>query len=197
MFLTYPLDDWSHHLDYTNHKWQIILCGSKKQGTQTIFSIYSTLTTFTNRLETSRNNQESSDVDTLANQEPFDVDTLVITGEIGSTGFRTNSNFYGYITASSKRVLPIFEDLQFRLAFRMLPISFLTEEEHETINKKFQLIAEAYEILSDEEKRERYDRGEDVTGNQQEQHHPFGRGNPFGGSHVFQQGGQTFHFAFN
>ncbi|CCI47740.1 unnamed protein product [Albugo candida] len=72
-----------------------------------------------------------------------------------------------------------------------------TEEEHETINKKFQLIAEAYEILSDEEKRERYDRGEDVTGNQQEQHHPFGRGNPFGGSHVFQQGGQTFHFTFN
>ncbi|KAL0592433.1 hypothetical protein ABG067_000541 [Albugo candida] len=72
-----------------------------------------------------------------------------------------------------------------------------TEEEHETINKKFQLIAEAYGILPDEEKRERYDRGEDVTGNQQEQHHPFGRGNPFRGSHVFQQGGQTFHFTFN
>lgn len=72
-----------------------------------------------------------------------------------------------------------------------------TEEERETINKKFRLIAESYEILSDEEKRERYDRGEDITGNQQQQQHPFGRSNPFGGSQFFQQGGQTFHFTFN
>ncbi|KAE8892912.1 hypothetical protein PF005_g13208 [Phytophthora fragariae] len=39
-----------------------------------------------------------------------------------------------------------------------------------------------------------YDRGEDVTGNpQQQQQH---RGNPFNNAHFFQQGGRTFHFNF-
>jgi DnaJ homolog subfamily C member 3 len=71
------------------------------------------------------------------------------------------------------------------------------ESEREAVNKRFQDIAEAYEILSNEEQRARYDRGEDVTGNAQSQqhHNPFG-GNPFGGSQFFQQGGRTFHFNF-
>ncbi|ETW10253.1 hypothetical protein H310_00603 [Aphanomyces invadans] len=56
----------------------------------------------------------------------------------------------------------------------------------EEANKKFQEVAEAYEILSNEETRGRYDRGEDVTGNQQDQH----QHNPF---HHFH-GGQSFHF---
>ncbi|CAM6124812.1 unnamed protein product [Calypogeia fissa] len=53
---------------------------------------------------------------------------------------------------------------------------------------KFREIAEAYEVLGDEEKRDRYDRGEDV----EEQHmggHP--------GEHFFHgPGGQTFSFHF-
>lgn len=55
---------------------------------------------------------------------------------------------------------------------------------------KFQEITEAYEILSDQEKRGRYDRGEDTNQQQQGGGNPFGHGfNPFGGG-----GGFQFHF---
>lgn len=70
------------------------------------------------------------------------------------------------------------------------------ESEREQVQKRFHDIAEAYEILSDEETRARYDRGEDVAGagaGQQPQGRPF---NPFGNGNFFQQGGRTFHFNF-
>ncbi|CAI5739128.1 unnamed protein product [Hyaloperonospora brassicae] len=66
------------------------------------------------------------------------------------------------------------------------------EAEREVIEKRFRDIAEAYEILSDEEKRDMYDRGEDVTGNGQSQQQQ----QPFGNAQFFQQGGRTFHFNF-
>jgi len=75
------------------------------------------------------------------------------------------------------------------------------EEEKEKAEKQFQLVAEAYEILSDKDKRAAYDRGEDVTGNNGggggggQGFNPFGHGSPFG--HPFQQqGNQQFHFRF-
>lgn len=43
-------------------------------------------------------------------------------------------------------------------------------------------IAEAYEVLSDSEKRYRYDNGQDEPQQQQQHQNPFG------------QGGQQFHF---
>lgn len=65
------------------------------------------------------------------------------------------------------------------------------EAEKEAAEKQFQLVAESYEVLSDDEKRRKYDRGEDVFaqggGGQQ--------GHPFAGHH-FQHGGQQFHFQF-
>lgn len=69
-----------------------------------------------------------------------------------------------------------------------------SEEEKEAAQKVFTEVAEAYEVLSDEENRSKYDRGEDVFPNQgggggQQQGHPF--------PHGFQQGGHTFHFQFN
>jgi len=91
----------------------------------------------------------------------------------------------------------------------MLHLTSHTQEEaQEEASSKFQEVAEAYEILSNEgtktasyfrnfnylikylcyvETRGRYDRGEDVSGNaqNQQQHNPFQH---------FQQGGQTFHF---
>lgn len=75
--------------------------------------------------------------------------------------------------------------------------STASEEEREKAETKFQLIAEAYEVLSDDESRRKYDHGEDVFPNQGgggggHHHHPFHQ-NPFG----FQQGGgQHFHFRF-
>ncbi|KAG7378916.1 hypothetical protein PHYPSEUDO_009313 [Phytophthora pseudosyringae] len=69
------------------------------------------------------------------------------------------------------------------------------EAEREEVEKRFHDIAEAYEILSNEETRAMYDRGEDVTGNPQQQQQQ-NRGNPFNNAHFFQQGGRTFHFNF-
>lgn len=66
------------------------------------------------------------------------------------------------------------------------------DEEKENAEKKFQLVAEANEVLSDQEKRGKYDRGEEVFPNQ-------GGGEGQGGGHPFarhRQGGQQFHFHF-
>ena len=63
----------------------------------------------------------------------------------------------------------------------------------EKAEKMFQDIGEAYEVLSSDEMRAKYDRGEPVFENQGQQgggqHHHFQRGNPFGGG--------NFHFKFN
>ncbi|KAI0414582.1 DnaJ domain-containing protein [Xylaria grammica] len=68
----------------------------------------------------------------------------------------------------------------------------LTKEEAE---RKMASINEAYEVLSNPELRERFDRGDDP--NSHEQQHPF-QGSPFGGGHpfMFQQGSQQFQFKF-
>ena len=71
----------------------------------------------------------------------------------------------------------------------------VSDSERERLTAKFQEIAAAYEILSDEETRAKYDAGEDVSGSgQQSQGFPggfpgFPGGFPGGG---FQQGGQRF-----
>jgi DnaJ homolog subfamily C member 3 len=68
----------------------------------------------------------------------------------------------------------------------------LTKEEAE---KKMASINEAYEVLSNPELRERFDRGDDPNSHEQQQQHPF-HGSPF----MFQQGGgggqQQFKFQF-
>lgn len=72
------------------------------------------------------------------------------------------------------------------------------EEEKEKAEKKFTLIAEAYEVLTDDEKRRKFDLGEEVFPNQGgdggggQRHHGF---NPFGGG-GHRGGGQQFHFNF-
>ena len=62
-----------------------------------------------------------------------------------------------------------------------------TDEEKAKAEIKFHDIGEAAEVLGDEEKRGKFDRGEDVFPNQ-------GGGGGGGGHHHFQQGGHTFHF---
>mmetsp|Transcript_16022 Transcript_16022/g.53698 ORF Transcript_16022/g.53698 Transcript_16022/m.53698 type:complete len:508 (-) Transcript_16022:77-1600(-) len=68
-----------------------------------------------------------------------------------------------------------------------------TKEESDLANRKFHEIAEAHEVLTDPEKRAKYDRGEDPINEQPQgnpgQGFPFGFGGGGGGSHHF-----TFHF---
>ena len=66
-----------------------------------------------------------------------------------------------------------------------------TDEEKSIAETKFQEIGEAAEVLGDDEKRQEFDRGEDVFPNQGGG--GGGGGNPF---NHFQQGGQNFHFQF-
>jgi len=86
------------------------------------------------------------------------------------------------------------------LALKYHPDKHTGDEEKAQAEKKFQEVAEAYEVLSDDEKRQKYDRGEEVFPNQGGG--GGGGGNPFqhhffhqGGQH-FQHGGQQFHFNF-
>eukprot|EP01063_Lacrimia_lanifica_P041548 TRINITY_DN9726_c1_g1_i1.p1 TRINITY_DN9726_c1_g1~~TRINITY_DN9726_c1_g1_i1.p1 ORF type:complete len:503 (+),score=239.83 TRINITY_DN9726_c1_g1_i1:83-1591(+) len=70
--------------------------------------------------------------------------------------------------------------------------SEMSEEEVEQAMQLFRDMSDGYQILSDAEKRRRYDLGEDIE-DQPQQQHPFQRGgHPFGGG----GGGGNFHFKF-
>ena len=93
-------------------------------------------------------------------------------------------------SATSKDIKKAYREL----ALQWHPDKHTGEEEKETAEKKFQLVAEANEVLSDDEKRRKYDRGEEVFPNQGGGGGP--RGHPQGHPFPFRQGGQTFHFRF-
>lgn len=98
-------------------------------------------------------------------------------------------------TATSKEI---------KSAYRKLALQYhpdkVKDEDKEEAEKKFHDIGEAYEVLSDEELKAKYDRGEPVFENQGGggQRHPFNAHNFF--HQQFQQqggfggGGQRFHF---
>ncbi|OQV20676.1 DnaJ-like protein subfamily C member 3 [Hypsibius exemplaris] len=79
-----------------------------------------------------------------------------------------------------------------KLAKQWHPDRFSDPQEKEHAQKKFMDIAAAMEVLSDSEKRQKYDAGEDPLDPEQQSRggHPFGGGfNPFGQGQPF-----TFHF---
>ena len=112
-------------------------------------------------------------------------------------------NYYKILGVSRTATAKEIKSAYRKLALQWHPDK-VTEEQKEEASKKFQDIGEAYEVLSDEELRAKYDRGEDVFENQGgQQHHT----NPFhfynqhfqggGGQHFRRQGGgggQRFHF---
>ncbi|KAF2074911.1 hypothetical protein CYY_003788 [Polysphondylium violaceum] len=102
-------------------------------------------------------------------------------------------------------------DREVKKAFKVLALQNHPDksapEDREAAEKKYMEISHAYEILSDQEKRERYDRGEDVDGSggnpqqQRGQHgfpfNPFGGGGFGGFGQQQQQHGGQQHFTFN
>jgi len=94
---------------------------------------------------------------------------------------------------------------EIKKAYRKKAIEFHPDkhpnDQKEKVEKQFRDIAEAYEILKDEEKRQRYDNGEDVTGNEQQGQNPFHgfkfpQGFNFGGG-GFGGFGDNVRFEFN
>jgi DnaJ family protein C protein 3 len=83
---------------------------------------------------------------------------------------------------------------EIRKAYRRLALEWhpdkVEEARKEEAARKFADIGEANEVLADDEKRAKYDRGEDVFGNQGQQGPP--QGHPFGGG--FPGGGFNFQF---
>ncbi|KAG0601514.1 hypothetical protein M758_11G117800 [Ceratodon purpureus] len=80
--------------------------------------------------------------------------------------------------------------LEIKKAYKRLALQWhpdKNQDNKEAAEDKFREVAEAYEVLGDEEKRERYDRGEDL-----EEQHGGGQGFHQG----FHGGGQTFSFQF-
>lgn len=97
--------------------------------------------------------------------------------------------------ATSKEIKKAYRDL----ALKYHPDK-VDDKNEEAAVKKFQEIASAYEILSDDELRAKYDRGEDVTGQGQQGGGPGGPGGfphgfPFNQGGGFPGGGR-FHFQF-
>lgn len=77
------------------------------------------------------------------------------------------------------------------------PDNFPDEEEKKRAQKKFIDIAAAKEVLTDEEKRAKFDQGEDPLDPESGKHQHGGQGFPFGDFHHFQQGGSPFQFKFH
>jgi len=89
-----------------------------------------------------------------------------------------------------------------KLAQKWHPDNFQDEDEKKKAEKKFMDIAAAKEVLSDEEKRQKFDHGEDPLDpeDQQRANNPFHGGGQhfhFQGGSPFGGGGQQFRFHFN
>lgn len=86
---------------------------------------------------------------------------------------------------------------QIKRAYRKLALKYhpdkVKESEKEKSEKIFRDVAEAYTVLFDDEVRQRYDNGEDVSGQAQQQQQQHGFPGGFGGF----PGGGNFHFKFN
>lgn len=92
-------------------------------------------------------------------------------------------------TATKREVIKAYR----KLAQQWHPDNFQSESEKKSAEKKFMDIASAKEVLSDDEKRQKFDHGEDPLDPEAQSnnfgHHPF---HPFGQ----QQGGYSFKFNF-
>eukprot|EP01035_Chromulina_nebulosa_P017709 gene17709-23301_t len=106
-------------------------------------------------------------------------------------------DYYKTLGVSRKATQKEIKKAYRELAMQWHPDKHQGEEEKEKAEKQFQQIAEAHEVLTDDEKKRKYDLGEDVfenQGNSNPNQHFYH--NPFG-HQQFQGGQQQFHFRFN
>mmetsp|Transcript_17213 Transcript_17213/g.25751 ORF Transcript_17213/g.25751 Transcript_17213/m.25751 type:complete len:498 (-) Transcript_17213:146-1639(-) len=104
-------------------------------------------------------------------------------------------DYYKILGVARNAKLKVIKKAYREQALAWHPDKHTGEEEKEKAEKQFQLVAEAYEVLSDDEMRRKYDRGEDVFENQGgggPQHRGF---NPF--QHFRHGGGHQQHFNFH
>jgi len=100
------------------------------------------------------------------------------------------------------------DEVQIKAAYRKMVKLHHPDKAHklgitkEDAEKKMAQVNEAYEVLSDPELKERFDRGDDPNDHEQQRQNPFqgspfGHGSPFGGPPFGQSGGgQQFNFKF-
>lgn len=96
-------------------------------------------------------------------------------------------DYYKTLDVPRKASAKVIKKAYRAMALMWHPDKHTGEEEKEVAEKKFQEVAEAYEVLSDDDKRKAYDRGEDVFPNQ---------GGGGGHQHHHHPGGFQFHFQF-
>lgn len=102
-------------------------------------------------------------------------------------------DYYKILGVSRRATIREIKKAYREQALQWHPDKHTGEEEKEKAEKQFQLVAEAYEVLSDDEKRGKYDRGEEVFENQGGGGGRPGGFNPF---QHFQHHQQQFHFHF-
>lgn len=133
------------------------------------------------------------DVQTLAQKFPHHQKVMELQAKLERMKrMASRKNYYKILGVPKTATKSEIKKAYRKNALKWHPDKHSTPEAKKEAEKKFKEIAEAYEVLIDDQKRARYDAGEDMD----DLGHPGGfTFNPFGTDGFFGKGG-TFHFTF-